>query len=490
MLRYAAQYLISFAPSLLAATYPALLLYQTNIGKLTLSSLERVILFFALIALIVYIIALLVSKFYPPRAGNRAFIFLIFFGTYGWVYNLLLKYDWFRIEHYTLLPVYILVALYAAFLIAKIDAKKFRSASLIFVTLAVGLSLVNIIPAEIHKAKSPSAQNIVAASADAGSASNSSPDIYFIILDEFSGFNTMRSYWQYEGVDQFVSYLEKEGFYVAQGSRSNSASTFHELAERLNYSTYPVYENNDVINYFNDIYNSKVMLYLKEKGYTTFAFDETHHFYPSFEHINADYVFDYDAGSMASPGTLFDDFGILVADKTMLVPFANYYRIADPKWAEHAKWISFTADKVGNLNEISGPKFVYVHLLLPHNPFMFDKSGNPVDPQFYFNWNYYLGNYQYAMTIAKRTISNILSQYDSTDQPIIILQSDHGARNLNAQTKGAVTLSNYPDEDQFDIMNALYLPGYDYSQLTQDIKPINTFPIILDHYFGENIPLQ
>jgi len=74
--------------------------------------------------------------------------------------------------------------------------------------------------------------------------------------------------------------------------------------------------------------------------------------------------------------------------------------------------------------------------------------------------------------------------------PIIILQSDHGARNRDAKTNFSAVLSNYPEEDAYDIMNALYLPGYDYSTLTQDIKPVNTFPIILNHYFGENIPMQ
>ncbi len=485
----AGSFFLSFIPSLLIAVYPILLLYQTNIGRLTLASLSRTVSFYAVLAFIVYLVSLAISRANFARAGNSSFVFMIFFVTYGWVYNLLLNLDWFRVEHYTLLPLYCLLAVYAAYLLSKINARKFRSTALIFTGLAVILSLVNILPVEINKAKDSQATNIVAASSNS-QQSSTTPDVYFIIMDEFAGFNTMRSYWKFQGVDQFAGYLEKEGFYVAQNSKSGSDSTFHELAERLNYSEYPAYKDNDVIHYFDDIYNSKVMQFFKDQGYSTVAFDETHHFYASFDHVNADYTYDYNAVTMTNASTFFDDFGILVADKTMLFPFSNFYRIADPKWAAHAKWISFTAEKLGSLKDIPDPKFVFVHVLLPHNPFMFDKFGNPVDPQFYFNWNYYLGNYEYSITVAKKIVSNIKSQYNSTDQPIIILQSDHGARNINAQTKGAVTLTNYPQEDKYDIMNALYLPGYDYSTLTQDIKPINTFPIILNYYFGQNIPLK
>ena len=488
LVKSAGQLAVSFVPVLLIAIYPTLLLYQTNVSKLTLSNLGIVATLYALIALVVYLLSFMVSRFNPAKAGSRAFIFMIFFNTYGWIYSFLVKLDWFRVEHYTLLPFFLLVAVYLAFLISKIDSRKFQNAALIFVGLAVGLSLVNIIPNEISK-RNITSRASVTASTLAGDVKTGAPDVYYIIMDEFAGFNSMRSYWQYQEVDQFVDYLENKGFYVAQNSKSDTTDTLHELAERLNYSSFP-YGANQVTQYFSDIYNNKVMQDFKNLGYTTVVFDEMHLYFPSFTHINADYIYDYSAISMGMSHSFFDDFGIMVAEKTMLKPFLHVFTVADPTWAEHAKWITYNAAKVGDLKEISGPKFVFVHYLLPHNPFMFDKYGRTIDAQFYTNWNYYLGNYEYAISIITRTVNNILSQYDSTNQPIIILQSDHGARNRDAKTNFSAVLSNYPEEDAYDIMNALYLPGYDYSTLTQDIKPVNTFPIILNHYFGENIPMQ
>jgi hypothetical protein len=41
----------------------------------------------------------------------------------------------------------------------------------------------------------------------------------------------------------------------------------------------------------------------------------------------------------------------------------------------------------------------------------------------------------------------------------------------------------------FSILNAYYLPGCDYSQLYDSISPVNTFRVILNHYFGTEFEL-
>jgi hypothetical protein len=87
-------------------------------------------------------------------------------------------------------------------------------------------------------------------------------------------------------------------------------------------------------------------------------------------------------------------------------------------------------------------------------------------------------------------VDNILSQADPTRPPIIILQSDHGARNLKAESPGSVILENYPEEFKTSILFALYVPGYDTSALPQNIDPINTFPIVFNYLFDANIPLK
>lgn len=39
-------------------------------------------------------------------------------------------------------------------------------------------------------------------------------------------------------------------------------------------------------------------------------------------------------------------------------------------------------------------------------------------------------------------------------------------------------------KEAFSILNSYYLPGCDYSQLYDSITPVNTFRMVLNHYFG------
>ncbi len=87
-------------------------------------------------------------------------------------------------------------------------------------------------------------------------------------------------------------------------------------------------------------------------------------------------------------------------------------------------------------------------------------------------------------------IENIFSQADPKRPPIIILQSDHGARNQIYNGNEDALLEDFPEEYKTWILYTLYIPGYDTSSLPQDINPINTFPIIFNYLFDANVPLQ
>jgi len=85
-------------------------------------------------------------------------------------------------------------------------------------------------------------------------------------------------------------------------------------------------------------------------------------------------------------------------------------------------------------------------------------------------------------------VQRILNASDPARPPVIILQSDHGARNRKTNAK-VVVLKNYPKEFTTSIMFALHMPGFDPSDLPQDVNPDNTFPIVFNHVFGDDIPL-
>jgi hypothetical protein len=160
----------------------------------------------------------------------------------------------------------------------------------------------------------------------------------------------------------------------------------------------------------------------------------------------------------------------------------------DPVAARNRSMLFYTLSQLPKLTEIHSPKFVYIHLMLPHFPFLFDANGEPVDPQHYADWDYYLGNYIYATKIAQKMVTTLLNMSDPARPPVIILQSDHGAR--NGPDGYTNYLKNYPESYPTLILNAFYLPGCNTAGLTQDLKPINTFPIVFNCYFNTNIPLK
>lgn len=485
-------YLKALALPVLLAMTPTLYHYGNNVEKLTSASLWPMLVFNAVLATIVYIVCLAFTRFQPFKAALAASIFLIFFNVYGLVYRYLLQADVIRVKHYTLLPLTILLAVYViGFVVRRKDAvlmSLWRNLLLV-VGILVILNLVTIIPAEVRMwnsrktTASPEVQGAV-------SAGEKSPDIYYIIMDEFVGLQGMREYWDYQGVDEFARFLKDRGFFVAESSYAGSTDTLHQMASRLNYQEYP-YSEKDLQMYFDEIADNRVMDFLKSRGYTTVVFDETKLGYTSAKSIQADYLYEYGSssipqGEVGTYGFAFDEFGELVIDNTMLYAISQKYKSNSPLISQHTSMISFTVDNITS-KDVPSPKFVYVHLLLPHAPFIFNEQGQIVDSDHFTNWNYYIDNYKFSIKVIEQIVDNILQEYDPQNPPVIILQSDHGARNHQNRSEGSLILENYPEKYKTLILYALYLPGYDTSNLPQDIDPTTTFPIVFNHLFDAGI---
>ncbi|NLE06762.1 MAG: hypothetical protein GX638_18430 [Crenarchaeota archaeon] len=213
--------------------------------------------------------------------------------------------------------------------------------------------------------------------------------------------------------------------------------------------------------------------------------------YPTKPVVVADEYYDQPEGDVTkinTDGGVFDEFGVLVFDKTMLRVFSKYYKTTNPALENHINMISFVTEKLGRVNR-DEPVFVYSHLMLPHMPFMFDKNGNLNIALYHQNWDYYLGHYQFTISVIEELITNILSQYGPDDQPVIILQSDHGARNKKTTNPESKDLADYPEEYKTLIMNALFIPQCEPNQFKEDMNPVNTFPLIYNCLFGDSIPM-
>ena len=73
-----------------------------------------------------------------------------------------------------------------------------------------------------------------------------------------------------------------------------------------------------------------------------------------------------------------------------------------------------------------------------------------------------------------------------TNHPaIIIIQADHGDR--------STSYTRDPDPDglrvPFAILNTYYWPDQNYNSLYETISPVNSFRVVLNNFFGTNMPL-
>ena len=95
-----------------------------------------------------------------------------------------------------------------------------------------------------------------------------------------------------------------------------------------------------------------------------------------------------------------------------------------------------TYEKAGNLQVIPSPKFVFLHIILPHPPYLFRADGTPVQSgplvmhlEEYGDKHSFVEQVKFTEKKTEQLIDAILST--SKTKPVIIVQSDHGPASLD-----------------------------------------------------------
>ena len=184
----------------------------------------------------------------------------------------------------------------------------------------------------------------------------------------------------------------------------------------------------------------------------------------------------YNSSSMVT------EFVHILWNTTMLRPF-YFYATGSQYEHSYRSQTLYMLEKLKELPELEGPKFVFVHFMCPHTPYVFGPNGEYIAPANWENYSdkqFYLGQYIFISAEIEKVIDVLLDE--SETPPIIILQSDHGQR---PHHPGIVI----GDDEWHKILNAMYLPGMDYDILSNNISPVNTFRLIFNHYFDANYPM-
>jgi hypothetical protein len=471
---------VVFYPLLFAA-FPILFLYAHNINETSVSQIWLPLLISVAAALVLWAVLSLILRSLS-KAGLATAIFLVFFFSYGHLCDTLYRIGVFELKHAYLMVGILFAWGYCVYFIrrAKRDFRITTKVLNVMAVVLIAINLFNIASYQLRLTRLTADTPVETQgyTATGPAELDTLPDIYFIIMDEYAHPDTMKEWYDYDN-SEFVNSLEDKGFFTASGSQTQDYVTPLIIAQILNmeYLDYRPWSEAT----YQKIAYSQVSNFLKAQGYQYVAFGNNfaRYTWEKYAQNNVDLYlvyYGYNSSSMVT------EFVHILWNTTMLRPF-YFYATGSQYEHSYRSQTLYMLEKLKELPELEGPKFVFVHFMCPHTPYVFGPNGEYIAPANWENYSdkqFYLGQYIFISAEIEKVIDALLDE--SEIPPIIILQSDHGQRPFHP---GIVI----GDDEWHKILNAMYLPGMDYDILSNNISPVNTFSMIFDYYFGADYPM-
>lgn len=319
------------------------------------------------------------------------------------------------------------------------------------------------------------------------------PDIYYIILDGYGSETMLRDIHNIDNA-QFIRDLEARGFVIPHESRANYPRTILSLASSLNMQYL-----DHVSNAMQDsplwwtlqgtFTHNETTNYLKANGYSTVNTASNWDFTTL---PNADHTFSPFAINLNK----FEEYQIQQTNLSLFTSL-NADAFSLPTYSAHRKVVLLALNSLGEIAKLPSPKFTFVHIVSPHPPIVFDAEGNEQTPNYPFTlsdarqWVYPPSSYRQGYEAQIKFVNKkILAAVDaifanSATPPVIIIQGDHGPGIFIDYEKMEKTCLY----ERFSILNAYYLPGMATAEIPADISPVNTFRMIFNMYFSENLEM-
>ncbi|THU33433.1 hypothetical protein FAM09_25110 [Niastella caeni] len=311
------------------------------------------------------------------------------------------------------------------------------------------------------------------------------PDVYLILLDEYMGTAALQEYYHYNNAT-FESFLKQQGFYVCAQPKSNYAFTVFSMSSLLNmrYHDSTIVGRNNGFTYTNLaalINHSAVSEYFKKFNYSIYNYSP----------------FDFAGIDASSPFSIEPHDIELITRGMLYTRLSRRIIFGEPQdnlnvgilsgWlnkkvaASHENQMKSVLASAGK----KSPAFTYLHLLMPHKPFLYDSTGKVQDTYRAVDGKRILGTdklyLQYLVYVNKR-IMRFVEQLQSATKgrAVIMVMSDHGYRDANSTGK----------DFRFINFNAVYLPNRDYHLWYDSVSNVNQFPLLFNTLFGQQIPLK
>lgn len=492
---------------LLLGMYPVLFLWMTNFTQIRSYVVPRSLYISLGITIQVFLFTWLLIR--PiRRAGLISGLLLILFFSYGHVFSLIDNATMFGFNfghHRYFLPVWGLLALVGTLPIlrSKSDLRKATRATNWIVMFMTGFLLVQIgIKAMESLPETPTRISNNSVTQEVESTNVITRDVYYILLDGYYRSDLLMNDLNFDN-QVFVDALKTRGFIIPRCGQSNYTDTAYSMAATLNmdyldslgfsYEYLSTHDHEKVLTPV--ITESQVRQKFRSLGYKFITFKSPYTF---IDMPDADMYLDVEKA--VDPGEKIEslNFQQLFIHTTLARTAAEWLeenpeksknvppllvRLVSPgslnpesstfagrNYKQYRQNL-FQLDSLETISEMPGDKFVYAHLLVTHQPFTFKTNGelrlNDKD-----SYKAYEDQITYVNKRLLGIVDSILKNSDTP--PVIILQSDHSF------SDGAKRALNF---------QAYYLPGSQQISIPDSFSNVNTFRLIFDTYFNEEMPL-
>ena len=350
----------------------------------------------------------------------------------------------------------------------------------------VVLVLGNIVPYELGRAgRQPIA---VADAATTARGPVRKPDIYFLVFDRYGSADAIERRFGLQ--NDLYGWLEEQGFEVPKNSHANYRATDFSLAATLNMRFLDELtetvgpESGDRTPAQAMVRDHEVGRFLKSQGYRYYQLGSW--FGPTRSSDIADE--NLVLGVTSEFETVLNDTTVVPAIERVLGTASEETPIAERSIRErHREGALFELRQLRRVTTAPGPKFVFAHILLPHDPYVFRADGSPLSEEEVKATDereLYAAHLEYTNAQIREIVGYLLAGPEK-DRPVVIIEGDEGP--LACQSVDCV--SSTPEYLKIRLGNlvALYLPGVDV-EVPDNFTSVNTFRLVFREFFGADLP--
>jgi hypothetical protein len=316
---------------------------------------------------------------------------------------------------------------------------------------------------------------------------DSLPDIYYLLFDELASSHSYQMLIDYDNTGN-DSLLTSLGFKVVQHSVSASNHTHTAMPAVFNMSYLPFEQGQkisfrDMHGLVHSINENPLIPFLEQNGYEIYNAG-IFRLHNQKGLTKPDLWTLHSANDMITGQTLYrniwNNSGWIIQSRLPGRQTAAAKLVSDTALINEA--LSIVQQTIADTT--AKPKFLYAHFYLPHGPVRYDINGNVLQWKSFNEYKEknksvepYRDQVKYTFQLIVKLCRQI--QQQNKRPALIIVQGDHGIRNYDTIKFGK--------DYSFQPYSAFYFP--DNKTVSDSLYTPNTFRIVLNHYFQQNLPM-